>query len=159
MKIVHVWSNKKIAEVQSNKCALCMMYVFVSMAPLRLGSEAHTQQYLTIRPPGEETEDGGITNVPAYAFRRCTALVSITFPSTLVAIGAGAFSGCTDLASVELPSLCVAVDYSAFAGCTALTTLILPSSVTSISQFAFRGCPLPAPTRHAIHVVNQLAVT
>ncbi|MBQ2954485.1 MAG: leucine-rich repeat protein [Clostridia bacterium] len=48
----------------------------------------------------------GVTEIGAQAFKGCTGLTSVTFPSTLRSIGSEAFAGCTGLnaATYVLPS-------------------------------------------------------
>ena len=65
----------------------------------------------------------GITGIGSRAFAGCTALTSVSLPSTLVVIGSSAFSGCTSLEDLTLPKHLSSVGYRAFAGCTALKTL------------------------------------
>ncbi len=47
----------------------------------------------------------GVTQIPAWAFRDCTNLVSVTFPAGVAAEGTGSFAGCPNLARVDAPTL------------------------------------------------------
>ncbi len=82
----------------------------------------------------------GITEINNSAFTECTALTSVSFPSTLQIIGTSAFEGCTKLASVTLPANLTSIYTYAFAGCTKLSSITIPGKVTAIGNSAFKGC-------------------
>ena len=104
----------------------------------------------------------GEISVGNYAFQGCTALRSITLPSSLTSIGFGAFERssltsitlpssvtqiiqdafrcCTSLTSVTLPSSLTRVEANVFRGCTSLSSIVLPASLTSIGDMCFNGC-------------------
>jgi hypothetical protein len=73
-------------------------------------------------------------------FTRCTALTTVTLPSTLTKIGVAAFQGCTALTTINLPDSITTIGDSAFSGCTALTAVTLPPSIRTIETSAFNGC-------------------
>ena len=81
----------------------------------------------------------GETSVGNYAFQGCTALRSITLPSSLTSIGFGAFER-SSLTSITLPSSITSIPPGFCRYCTSLTSITLPSSVTQVIQDAFRGC-------------------
>ena len=70
-----------------------------------------------------ELNDNISTSIRQQAFRACTALASVNFPS-VTSVALGAFWQCTALAKAEF-SASVAFANNAFYGCTALTALIL----------------------------------
>ena len=82
----------------------------------------------------------GVTKIGRYAFTRCSALKSISLPSTLKEIGFGAFGGCTSLSSVEIPEGVTKIDESTFTGCTSLKSISLPSTLKEIGKCAFYYC-------------------
>jgi len=82
----------------------------------------------------------GIIALSSRMFDGCTALTSVTLPSTLTSIGIHAFRNCTALTTITLPASLTLIDSGAFIGCTALTTVVLPASITSIGSGAFVGC-------------------
>lgn len=83
-----------------------------------------------------------VTGIGWGAFRNCTVLTKVTFPSTLKTIGSMAFEGCTGLTAVEIPSGVTVIAPYTFYGCTKLSSVGLPSNVTSIMLEAFGKCPL-----------------
>lgn len=78
----------------------------------------------------------------AGMFQECTALTTISLPSTLKEIGEKTFYGCSALATIALPASITTIQYQAFAGCTALTTVTIPETVENISfdRGAFHLC-------------------
>lgn len=77
-------------------------------------------------------------DVPQFA--GCSALVHVSIPPNVVAIGAGAFEGCTGLRSVSWPLAHTSeahIGPGAFANCTALTHFIFPSTLQTIGKDAF----------------------
>ena len=69
----------------------------------------------------------GNSSSPYGAFAGCTALESITFPSSLTSIGHSAFRGCENLeGNIILPSVSVADD--AFMGCTKIHDMTVAST-------------------------------
>jgi hypothetical protein len=78
-----------------------------------------------------------IISIPSNAFARCTGLKTLVLPEGLTEIcggnsGTGAFFACTALTSVTLPSTITAIGNTAFRGCSALTTVTIPDSVGRI---------------------------
>ena len=95
------------------------------------------------------TPDGsGHVNVPPGtiaiqdgAFSGCTALESITFPTSLETIGNDAFSGCTSLVEAKLAHTQVmSIGSRAFNECTELTTLTVPSTLQTTGSQLLRNC-------------------
>lgn len=94
----------------------------------------------------------GITEIGNYNFYNCTALTSVSLPSTLVSldgigvgigsnkVGYGCFQGCTALESITLPSNLTTIEDYVFSGCTALKQIDIPDSVTSLGNYAFLDC-------------------
>ena len=81
-----------------------------------------------------------VKKIPAYAFRDCTSLTSVTIPSGVTSIGQSAFYGCTSLTSVTIGNGVTSIGRATFYGCTSLASITIPDSVTSIGQSAFYGC-------------------
>lgn len=81
-----------------------------------------------------------VTAIGKYAFHRSVKFASISVPSTVTAIGASAFNGCTGLVSVTLPNGLTMINDSVFEGCTSLALPSLPSGLLYIQDRAFYGC-------------------
>lgn len=81
-----------------------------------------------------------LTSCGTNAFRSCTALKSIVFPSTVRTLGNFAFYGCSSLESVNLPEGITTISTSCFEGCSSLDNITLPSTVTTINTGAFLNC-------------------
>ena len=68
----------------------------------------------------------GVTNIPQFAFRNCTALTAVVFletameASTVASIGDYAFENCSSLISLTLPASVNNIDVYAFWNCTGL---------------------------------------
>ena len=75
-------------------------------------------------------------------FFNCGALRAVSFPYSLLKIGARAFQGCGNLERLEFAAGCELSEIGeyAFAGCAALTALRLPGTVRRIGTGAFQGC-------------------
>ena len=56
----------------------------------------------------------GVTAIPSQAFRNCTALTEVIFPSSLKKIGSSAFSGCTALQAPSFSSGIAEIGSNAF---------------------------------------------
>lgn len=77
--------------------------------------------------------------IGACAFRECTALTEVTFPTSVQTICDKAFEK-VPLTTVVLPSV-VTIGDSAFRNNTGLTYVVLPSTLTSIQQLSFFKLP------------------
>ena len=83
----------------------------------------------------------GLTGLESNAFLSCSALRSITLPSSISSISYYAFKSCTALEEVknfENTSVKILQD-EIFRG-TSLKSIVLPNTVTNIKRFAFYGC-------------------
>jgi len=83
----------------------------------------------------------GITEIPAEAFRFCSALRNVFLGDKVTTIGDKAFYGCGRLRDLELPDTVSAIGIEAFSGAT-LNNFKLPKSLTTIGERAFMGCYL-----------------
>lgn len=82
---------------------------------------------------------GSVTSIDYGAFQGCSAMTSVTIPSSVTNIG-GAFVRCSGLTNVIIPSSVISIGNWAFQGCSALTSVTIPSTVTSIGNWAFSYC-------------------
>jgi hypothetical protein len=86
------------------------------------------------------TLPSSLEQIPPSAFKDCVSLKRITLPASLWNLGMGAFQGCTALAEIKLPSRLSYLEDGAFEGCAALTEMTLPDSLIRIGSNAFSGC-------------------
>ena len=86
------------------------------------------------------TISNGVTEIPSYAFSKCSSLTSVTIHDSVTSIGNYSFRDCSGLTSVTIGNSVTSIGVSAFFGCTGLTSVVIPDSVTSIGKEAFRDC-------------------
>ena len=77
-----------------------------------------------------------VTGINSSAFRDCTSLQSINFPSSLVSIGSYAFAGCSGLQSAPAIPLGCTLGNQIFKNCTGLTVV----SLKKLGSGMFTGC-------------------
>jgi len=82
----------------------------------------------------------GVVHISESAFERCTALESVTLPSSIEGILSWTFYKCSSLTHVEIPEGVSYIDWGAFSDCKALTDVTIPSTVTLITADAFYNC-------------------
>ena len=80
----------------------------------------------------------GVTSIGACAFWGCSALQSVTTPSTIQTIGFAAFADCTSLENITIKA--GHVGESAFIRCTNLHRVTVGNRVTGFGISAFEGC-------------------
>ena len=90
-----------------------------------------------------------IRKIDDYAFKKCTNLVTVTFPEYIIdevaedtalkEIGEYAFSGCTSLIEVDLPVTVWTIRQGAFHNCNSLIKCNF-SSMAFVGSYAFYGC-------------------
>ncbi|MDY2683380.1 MAG: leucine-rich repeat protein [Eubacteriales bacterium] len=86
------------------------------------------------------TIPNGVTEIPSYAFSKCSSLTSVTIPDSVTSIGDYAFYNCTGLTSITIPESVTSIGDYAFYNCTGLTSITIPESVTSIGRATFYNC-------------------
>ena len=86
------------------------------------------------------TLPSSVTKIGNYAFEYCSGLTSMKIPFSVTSIGGSAFEGCSGLTSLVIPSGVTKIGGGAFSGCSGLTSMKIPSSVTHIGYCAFKGC-------------------
>ncbi len=74
----------------------------------------------------------GIEDIPNFAFKNCTSLENVNFPSTLKTIGKKAFSGCIALKEVRIPEGVTSILEECFSLCSSLTDLYLSSTTKEV---------------------------
>ena len=97
-------------------------------------------QFMDYQDSLKTVEFGALaTEVPAYAFKGCTKLTSVTLSNSITKIGKDAFSGCSALTSVTIPSSVTYIEGEAFSG-SGLVEVTIPDSVTEMESLVFRQC-------------------
>ena len=86
------------------------------------------------------TIPSSVTSLGENCFSYCSGLTSITIPSSVTSLGGFCFSGCSSLTSIEIPSSVTSLGENCFASCSGLTSITIPSSVTSLGSSCFSGC-------------------
>jgi hypothetical protein len=93
---------------------------------------------------GGGDEEEGITRIGSYSFRSCSALRTISIPSSVRTIDTGAFCDCEALQKISLPqdSQLKYIENYAFRDCPNLTEVSSPTQLplNSIGAYAFSGC-------------------
>ena len=86
------------------------------------------------------TIPSSVTSLGENCFSYCSGLTSITIPSSVTSLGGFCFSGCSSLTSITIPSSVTSLSWSCFSGCSSLTSIEIPSSVTSLGENCFASC-------------------
>ena len=86
------------------------------------------------------TIPSSVTSLGENCFCYCSGLTSITIPSSVTSLGGCCFSGCSSLTSIEIPSSVTSLGENCFASCSGLTSITIPSSVTSLGWSCFCYC-------------------
>ena len=81
-----------------------------------------------------------VVEIAKEAFKDCSKLTGVKFPSGLTAIGENAFYKCSKLAAVDIPNSVQTIGKWAFYGCEELKNVFISSSVREIGDCAFSGC-------------------
>ncbi len=72
-----------------------------------------------------------VTELPAYAFSKCSGLTSVTIPNSVNTIGAYAFEECSGLTSVIIPNSVNSIGNKAFYDCYGLKKSAYPSGLSN----------------------------
>lgn len=88
----------------------------------------------------------GFTTLNSYTFYGSTdypsALITVTFPSTLTTMGQKEFLDCISLEELIIPEGVTTIPLEFAKNATSLKKVVLPSTVTKIDEAAFRSCDL-----------------
>ena len=86
------------------------------------------------------TLPGGIFAIGDYSLSNCMSLKQIVLPDSLETIGIGAFYNCSALESVEFSQSLISLGEKAFSECVALKSVELPEGLLSVGKRAFSYC-------------------
>ncbi len=81
-----------------------------------------------------------VTELPDQLFADCTALQSVSIPSSVQRIGERCFSGCRSLLNVNIPSSVTELADFCFQYCESLSTIEIPLSITKIGEGILYAC-------------------
>lgn len=81
----------------------------------------------------------GLATIPNSTFRGCTALASLTIPSSVTQIGSLAMSS-TGLASIDIPNAVAAIGDKAFSDCTNLSSATFGEGLKTMGEDVFDNC-------------------
>lgn len=118
----------------------CPAGLEVKKVVLEVGTVSVDRYAFSDNPYIEEVDLQGITEVPNYLFRDCTALKTVKIPQTVTSIGQGAFFGCTSMENITLPDGLLSLGGSAFNECRTLKSVTLPAGITAIEETIFLNC-------------------
>ena len=80
-------------------------------------------------------------HISSYAFRDCSSLREINFPSSITEIKAGAFQSCLSLQVADLSQTKLTIlESNLFLNSSSLTKAVLPETVTTIKNNSFGDC-------------------
>lgn len=88
-------------------------------------------------------DNAALETMGAYAFADCIGLTDAVMSRSLSVIPQYAFKGCTALVSLTFESRAgqwVTIDEHAFEGCYSIMSLALPGTIKEVASFAFAGC-------------------
>ncbi len=75
-----------------------------------------------------------VIRIGHLAFNKCTYLISVDIPNSVLSIGEESFAECISLTSITIPNSVTNIGGSAFLGCTALTLIDVESENTNYSS-------------------------
>jgi hypothetical protein len=155
-KLTSVTLPNTLIRIEENAFRLCGVLTAIKFPDTLtyIGEQAFMESGLT-----SVTWPMGIPVISKDAFSRCIKLQSVIIPEGITAIDEMAFGGCSALTSISLPSTIDRLT-AAFASCTSLTTVNIPNTVTSIS---FDPAPYTGQTKtffncSSMSLVSQVAL-
>jgi len=99
------------------------------------------------------SQEGNITNIPAYFLSGAKKLPSLTLPEGITVINDYAFESNSALTTISLPSTLTKIGDCAFYYDPSIPSLTLPDNVTNVGQSAFRYCS----AMESIHLSEKLS--
>lgn len=82
----------------------------------------------------------GVKEIPTLFCYRCSALQSVSLPTSVVSIGESAFAYCNTLDGVTLGANVTTIMDGAFQGCSSLKAIEFPDSVVNLGLRTFNQC-------------------
>lgn len=134
--------------------------VFI-VAPSNLNYKSHAGLLLTKDGKtlihgvnGDVTILDGVIRIESEAFRGCSGLAKVKFPTSVTSIGTRAFEDCDGLTNITIPNSMASIGDEVFSGCYRLKSIIIPDNVTSIGKWAFAGCAELTNVTMSANIVN-----
>ncbi|GMI04486.1 hypothetical protein TrLO_g15459 [Triparma laevis f. longispina] len=98
----------------------------------------------------------GVGSIGLRAFKDCTSLTKVSFPTTLTSIGWYAFQSCSSLDNVVLRHTNLQeLGSQAFAYCFELKSMTIPNSLQTLDTFVFYGCSKLVPSKIDVNDINN----
>lgn len=88
-----------------------------------------------------------VTNIPDYAFYKCSGLTSVEFPNSVTSVGKHAFDRCSDITSIIIPPGVTSIGDKAFSNCFSLKKSAYPDNLDNPFHY---GISVPYPAKNAI---------
>jgi len=105
--------------------------------------DMRTAKISNVKIPSSVTLDGKeypVTKIGKNAFAGNKNVKTVTLGKNVKTIGTGAFKGCSSLTSVKFPSKLTSIGKNSFYNCKKLKTASLPASTKKIGTAAFKNC-------------------
>lgn len=80
-----------------------------------------------------------LTEIPDYAFYKCSNLWKVSLPNSIKSIGNSAFNGCTYLSCIDISSNVETIGANAFSS-TNISRLVLSDNISSLGEYVFTSC-------------------
>lgn len=93
-----------------------------------------------VKPTGNIQIKSGTSIIVDEAFKDCSDITALRYPTSIRVIGNKAFQGCIGLTSLTLPEGLNVIGQEAFEGCFGITDISVSSTVNSIGDNAFYCC-------------------
>ncbi len=81
-----------------------------------------------------------LRTMEGFIFQYCTGLTSITIPNNVSYLGATVFYGCTSLTSIAFPDNISQLKSDVCGACSNLSSVVICDNISSIVGYAFRSC-------------------
>ncbi|MBR2341602.1 MAG: leucine-rich repeat protein [Clostridia bacterium] len=80
------------------------------------------------------------SQLPEYAFYRCSNLTTVNLSEQILSVGESTFQDCSSLTAVTVSQSLTDVGANAFSGCSSLRAITLPQTIEGVGDRAFADC-------------------